>query len=109
MTEPTIPMPPLGKQGFPAGPMLYPRLLRQAADLIEALQALESRDPAGQEGAHYAVARGGAIALYDIETEDDNDPLANLTGWVVQIDAACWVFVPYEPKPRRRPRKAVAS
>lgn len=82
---------------FYVAPILYPRMLRQVADLIDALTALESPDPSNKESAHFVAH--AELPIYDEESTKDDDSYAGLEGWVCQYGAGCcWVFVPYVPE-----------
>lgn len=91
MEMPQHPLPRKQPNGFYAAPTLYPRELRQVADLIEALVAFERPDPTGEQSTHFVGA--AELAIYDEEQSTQDAPV--LLGWVCQHDAACWVFVPY--------------
>lgn len=98
MTDNAAPQPRIRNDGKTfAAPVLYPRMLRQVCDALDALIAFEAPDDTHQESAHYVTMGGGPLPIYDEELEEEGKPLANLVGWLAQYDKACWVFVPYIP------------
>ncbi len=79
------------ENGAYIAPTLYPRELRQVADLIDALTAFEEPDSTNKESTHYVGH--SELAIYDEEQSTNEKQV--LLGWVCQYDTACWVFVPY--------------
>lgn len=93
-----VPQPRRRDDGVLVAPILYPRFLRQVADALDALTAFEAEQDDHKEAAHYIGTGRFSLPLFDEELTNDDDLLEGLSGWLVQEDQACWVFVPYVPE-----------
>jgi hypothetical protein len=94
-------MPRTRDDGIIIAPSLYPRFLRQVANLCDALTAFEEPDETNRESPHFVGH--ACLPIWDEQAAEDDDPTRGLVGWVVQEDIACWTFYPYVEQIEVRP------